>query len=333
MDTLDIGVIGVGGLGSHMAAQFDALDGVRIVAITDVSEEARMTGGDRFGVPESARFAEYEEMLETMGLDAVQITTPHTLHYEQIVAALERDLHVYCEKPLVTSLEQAHDLIERDGGTDRVTMVGYQRHLDPAFLAVRARYADGDHEPRFLTAEITQDLFAGDNWYLDPELSGGGQIYATGTHIIDAMLWTTGLTPVSVGATLDLDDNVSRLDKHAALTIGFENGAVGTIAISGDTRRVREHHHYWDDEGAIYVDGREWDARTVTTIDGNGTEHNPHLGVPDRSKGAAFVEAVRDGTEPPATVRDALRATVVQEAAYEADRSGRRVDVSDWYEP
>ena len=331
-DPLAIGVIGIGGLGSHMADQFDGLDDATIAAIADVSEDARTSGGERFDVPEPDRFADYEEMLGTASLDAVQITTPHTLHYEQIVAALDCDLDVYCEKPLVTSLEQAHDLVDRDAATDCTIMVGYQRHLDPAFRAVRERYADGDHEPRFLTAEITQDLFAGDNWYLDPDLSGGGQIYATGTHIIDAMLWSTGLTPVSVGATLDLDD-VPRLDKHAALTVGFENGAVGTIAISGDTRRVREHHHYWDDEGAIYVDGREWDARTVRTIDGDGTEHDPHLGGPSVSKAEAFVTAVREGTEPPATVHDALRATVVQEAAYEADARGTRVDVSDWYEP
>ena len=328
-----IGVIGIGGLGTRMAEQFDDLASVEIAAITDVSAESRRRGGDRFDVPESARFEDYAEMLETAQLDAVQITTPHSFHYEQIVAALDHDLHVFCEKPLVTSLEQAHDLVDRDAATDQIIMVGYQRHLDPAFLALRERYADGDLEPRFLTAEVTQDLMDIGSWYVDPSLSGGGQIYATGTHIIDAMLWTTGLTPVSVSATLDLHDDVPRLDKHAAISIGFDNGAVGTIAISGDTRRVREHHHYWDDDGAMYVTGREWDARTYKIMDSDGTEHSPHVGGASQTKAAAFLEAVREETQPVATVRDALRATVVQEAAYEADETGMRVDVSDWYEP
>ena len=326
--SLDIGVIGIGGLGSHMASGFDELPGIRITALADVADDALEAGGDRFDVPADRRFADYTAMLDAVDLDAVQITPPHSLHYDQIIAAVERDLHVFCEKPLVTNLADAHDLVERDEATDRVIMVGYQRHLDPAFLAVRDRYVEGDLEPRILTAEITQDLFDVGGWYLDPELSGGGQIYATGTHIIDAMLWSTGLTPRTVTATIDLQADVPRLDKHAALTIGFANGAVGTLAISGDTRRVREHHHYWDDEGAIYVDGREWDARTVTTIDSDGAEHDPYLGNPDQSKAAAFVAAIREGTAPPATTQDALLATAVQEAAYESDRTGERVSIS-----
>ena len=332
-ESFDLGVIGIGGLGSRLADQFNDIDTVTIAALADVSADARATGGKRFGIPESARYDDYEEMLETANLDAVQITTPHSFHYEQIVAALDHGLHVFCEKPLVTSLDQAYDLVERDAETDRTIMVGYQRHLDPAFLAIRERYADGDLEPRLLTAEVTQDLIEVGSWYMNPELSGGGQIYATGTHIIDAMLWSTGLTPVLVSATLDIHDDVPRLDKHAAISIGFDNGAVGTIAISGDTRRVREHHHYWDDEGAIYVDGREWNPRTYKTIDADGTEFSPHVGGQSQTKAAAFLEAIQEGTQPVATVRDALRATVVQEAAYESDDRGVRVDVSDWYEP
>lgn len=325
MSHFDVGVIGIGGMGAGMADQFSAIDGVRIRALADVSEENLRTGGDRFDVPSEARFADYGAMLDGVDIDAVVVTTPHALHYDQVVAALDRDCHVYCEKPLVTDLADARDVAERDANTDRVVMVGYQRHLDPAFLRVRERYA-GDREPTVLTAEITQDL-ALDSWYGDPELSGGGQLYATGTHVVDAMLWSTGLTPASVTAQLDLKDGVERVDQHAAVTVRFAEGAVATLAISGDTRRTREHHHYWDGTGAVYVEGREWDQREVTVIDGEGTEHSPHLGGPTQTKAEAFVEAVREGTDPPATARDALRATAVKEAVYEADRTGRTVDV------
>lgn len=326
-DEVRVGLIGVGMMGTRIARQFHEESRATIEAISDISEDNRMAAAEEFGVPADRLYESYEVMLENEDLDAISIVTPHTLHYDQIVAGLEHGLHVFCEKPLVTDLEDARDLARRDEANDLRLMVGYQRHLDPAFLQVRRRYAENSFEPRFMTVEITQDLFKTDSWFTNPELSGGGQIYATGTHVIDALLWTTGLEPASVTASIDLEDGIERLDKHAALTVRFANGAVATVGISGDTRTVREHHHYWDDEGAVYVKGRRWNQRTVKTIDADDVEHSPHLPDPATNKAEAFVEAVRKETEPPATARDALKATAVKEAAYEADQTGERTDI------
>jgi predicted dehydrogenase len=324
---LRVGVVGTGGLGAHMAGQFAAVEGVTIAAVTDVSEENRREVGERFDVPAEHRYEGYAKMFDEADLDVAQVTTPHTLHAEQVLAALDRGLHVYCEKPLATSLDDAREIRDRVDATGLTLMVGYQRHLDPAFLRGRERWAEGEREPAFVTAEITQPLWDTETWYTNPDLSGGGQIYATGTHVIDAILWMTDEAPASVTASLTLDEARPRMDKHAALTIELANGCVVSLGISGDTPGVREHVHGWDNEGALYIEGREWDPRKLTVIDAEGTEHSPHLGDPEQSKGAAFVEAVRADTQPPATVRDALRATAVQEAAYEADETGERVDI------
>lgn len=326
-EQLRVGVVGTGGLGTHIAGQFASIDGVAIAALADVSDENRREAGERFGVPVESRYEDYEAMLEEADLDVAQVTTPHTLHAEQVLAALDRGLHVYCEKPLATSLPDAREIRDRVEETGLKLMVGYQRHLDPAFLRGRERWAEGDREPTFVTAEITQPLWDTEKWYLNPDLSGGGQIYATGTHVIDAILWMADEDPASVTASLNLDEGRARMDKHAALTIELENGCVISLGISGDTPRVREHVHGWDDDGALYIEGREWDPRELTVIDAEGTEHSPHVGEPEQSKGEAFVESVREDTEPPVTVYDALRATAVKEAAYEADESGERVDV------
>jgi hypothetical protein len=64
------------------------------------------------------------------------------------------------------------------------------------------------------------------------------------------------------------------------------------VVFSEDTPRTREHVHGWDGDGALYVDGREWDQRTVTVVDAEGTEHSPHVGGPERTKAQAFVDAV-----------------------------------------
>ena len=327
-ESLSIGIIGLGFLGSIFAEQIDGHSDARIGAITEIDSDRRAEVGEEFAIPTEQQYGSYERMLDVASLNAVAISTPHALHYEQIVASLDRGLHVLCEKPLVTELADARALADRMDTEDRVLMVGYQRHLDPAFIRARERW-QGDRTPNFVTAEITQDLVGGypDSWYLDPDLSGGGQLYATGTHLVDAVLWTTGLTPRAVTASMDFIDQAERVDQHAMITVEFEEGAVGTFSISGATPRVREHLHLWDDDGAAYIDGREWGDRTLTLIDADGTERSPYVTEDPISKIDAFVDAIRSGEAPPATVRDALRATAVKEAAYEAARRGTRVTV------
>lgn len=330
---LAIGIVGVGFLGTSIGSQFQDVDGVTVAAVADVDSENLAEAGEQFDVPPGSRYEGHAAMLDGEDLDALAVTTPHTLHYEAVVAGLDRGLHVYCEKPLVTSLEDAYDLAERDAENDLVLQVGYQRHLHPMFVRARERWAGQEDEPRFMTYEITQDLFGGlgDSWYADPELSGGGQIYSTGTHVIDALLWTTDLEPDSVTAQMDIEEGTERLDKHAALTVRFENGSVATLGISGETACNREHFHGWDGDGGLYVDVANWSESEMTLVHGDGSEESPDVDDEGPTKAQAFADAVREGTAPPATARDALRATAVQEAAYESHHSGEAVDVSISY--
>jgi predicted dehydrogenase len=328
-DIVRIGIVGLGYIGRTVGGQFHRHDGETVAAVTDIAEDPLAEIGDRFGVPTESRYASYERMLENEALDAVLVGTPHTLHYDQVVAALERGLHVYCDKPLTTSLPHAQDLVERVETTDRTLMVGYQRHLNTAFRRARERWA-GDLEPQWMTAEITQDWADRfeDAWRTDPDLSGGGYLYDTGSHLLDGLLWTTGLDPTRVRADMTFADDERRVDTRATLEIAFEGGASATVSVHGDAPCTREHVHVWDDEGAVYLDGRQWESRRLRTVDAENTEHEPYI---DRenltSRAGAFVEAVRTGEDPPATARDGLRVTAVTEAAYESAREGGWVDV------
>ena len=215
-------------------------------------------------------------------------------------------------------------------------MVGYQRHLNPSYDLARERWALGDREPRFVTGEITHDWRSYyetmDDWRMDPDLSGGGHLLNVGTHVIDAILWTTGLTPTHVNAHVDFHDSEQVIDRQSSINVEFANGAIANVSDTGIVARTREHVHIWDEEGAVYLEGREWDDRTGYTIDAEGTEHSPHLDYSRRlSKGRAFLDSIVAGTEPPATVRDGALATLVTMAAYESGRRNERVELSELY--
>jgi len=331
-DSFRVGVIGCGALGRVIAEQFRAEPTAAVSALADVSGAARSDAGEALTVQPADRFEDYRAMLDTADLDGVVIATPHALHHEQVAAALDAGLHVLCEKPLVLTVADAKDLRDRAASADRTVMVGYQRHLDRSFVRARERYrgggADNPPEPQFVTAEITQPWFdiAAGTWRCDPELSGGGFTVDTGRHVIDALLWVTGLEPVAVEAEMDFRS--PGIDESADVRIEFANGATAHVSLFGDAPTVRESHHVADDRGAIEIDGLGWGSREFRTIDAEETVREPLL---DRgaepSKAAAFLAAVRSGEDPPATVEDAIRTTAVLEAAYESAETGERVEI------
>ncbi|WP_129114611.1 Gfo/Idh/MocA family protein [Halegenticoccus tardaugens] len=325
-----IGLIGTGYIGTTVGGEFHRHSRATVAAVSDIDDEARAEAGDLFSVPSASRYADYKAMMDGEALDGVLVGTPHTLHYEQISEALDRGLHVLCDKPLTTDLDRARELTERAETGDQTLMVGYQRHLNPAFVAARERWLGSDRSPRWITAEVTQnwvDRFE-ETWRMNPELNGGGYLWDTGSHLLDAVLWSSGLTPTAVSADMDFVDDDRRVDSRARLTIRFDGGATATVSTFGDAPCTREHIHMWDDDGAVYLEGREWESRELVTIDGESTERRPYIdNRAQRTKAEAFVTAVRTGEDPPATARDGLRVTAVTEAAYEAARSGDWVEV------
>jgi predicted dehydrogenase len=328
-DPLRVGLIGCGYIGTVLGTQFHRHHQATVEAVCDPSEVPRTESALRYGVPDGARYGSYESMLEERALDAVVIGSPHAFHREQVLAGLDRDLHVFCDKPLTVDPDDAREVARRTAASDRTVMVGYQRHLNPAFIEARERW-QGALEPRSIRATITQNWVSRfeDTWRTNPDLSGGGNLYDTGSHLIDAVLWTTGLTPERVFARMEFVDEANRVDSHATVIVAFAEEAEATFAVHSEAPCVREHIHAWDDEGAIYLEGREWEPRTLTEVTADSTDHTPYIDRDtQQSKADAFIEAIREGTEPPATAEDAKRVTLLTEAAYESARTDDWVSV------
>lgn len=327
-------VLGAGGLGRLLGTQIRRQPSANLVALSDISAASREAAGAVLDIPPEARYETLDDLLDGEPLDALVIATPHTLHCEQIHAALDRGIDVLCEKPLVTDLEDARDIHHRVESSDAVLMVGYQRHLEPEFRYARRRWEDGENEPTFISAEITEHWLEPNvgTWRVDRSLSGGGFVYDTGNHVIDAVLWATELTPATVVANMDFAE--ASIDVRANLTVTFEEGATAHLSFHADTPRVTERMQGWDATGGVRIEGREWRDRSITVVDEDGSEVDPYLESRDsayerlRTKLDAFVDAIEGIEPPPATTRDALRTTAVTEAAYESARTGEPISVN-----
>ena len=139
-EKLNVALIGVWG---RAFAFYDILATENVVALCDVNENRFAEAVKKF--PSAKTYIDWRKCLDHKGLDAVVICTPD--HHHAFIAnwALNRDLHVYCEKPLAISVEEAR--IVRANWLKRknklATQVGMQRHAGPNFNRVRELILDG----------------------------------------------------------------------------------------------------------------------------------------------------------------------------------------------
>jgi predicted dehydrogenase len=108
---LRVGIIGLGVMGHYLAPACLAETGVALVAGCDPLEEKRRAWGATWDVDGPALYADYAEMLTREQLDVAIVATHAPLHYGPVMAAIQRDIHVFCEKPLALSLREADDMV------------------------------------------------------------------------------------------------------------------------------------------------------------------------------------------------------------------------------
>ncbi len=124
-ERIRVGIIGVGGRGVSNWRGVAAA-GAEVVALCDVDD--RQTGRAREAFPKAAFFKDYRKLIDAGGIDAVVISTPDHAHALPTLQALRADLHVYCEKPLTHTVEEARLVAETAKQRKRVTQMGTQIH-------------------------------------------------------------------------------------------------------------------------------------------------------------------------------------------------------------
>lgn len=136
-DTIYVGGIGVGGKGAGDIRSVAALDGTEVVALCDVDRQRAEDVYREY--PDVPKYEDYREMLVQEGgrLDAVVISTPDHSHAPAALRALEAGMHVFCQKPLTHTVEEARRLgaAAREAGV--ATQMGIQHHAHDGLRTVR----------------------------------------------------------------------------------------------------------------------------------------------------------------------------------------------------
>ena len=241
MEQKKIALIGCGGMGTGHLRGYRNIPDAKIVAICDIypgRAEARIA---EFGLDAKA-YTDYHEVLELEGLDAVDICTPNYLHSIIAVEALNRGLHVFCEKPDAVNVEEALKMKDAAEKNDRVLMVMRNNRYAPDSVYLKKFIEDGNMGEIYAGRcgwQRRRGIPGKGGWFTTKEQSGGGPLIDLGVHMIDLAMWLMGNpTPVAVsGCTFckfadnDVSDSVNSNfgDKNAAGTFDVEDLAMGFI--------------------------------------------------------------------------------------------------------
>ena len=320
-----IGMIGCGGIAHGHVKRLMEVPEAQIVALNDTSDASIARMHEK--IPETKRlpvFKDYREMLDKVELDAVEIASPHTFHFQQAMDSIDRGLHVLLEKPMVCTVDDAKKLIANAKEKDRIIVLSYQRHYQPQFRYMKKVIAEGRlGQITFISALQCQwwKKATANTWRQDPALSGGGQLNDSGSHLLDVILWTTGL---AIDEVYGYIDNCGvPVDINSALSLKFKNGAQGAVSVVGDSVcRWWEDITIWGEKGVLFCRNGQL---SYCGPDGEVSqpEKMPEGGNPDEN----LIDAIlgRDTVWAPPVC--GLRVIELTEAAWKSGKLGKPVKV------
>lgn len=334
-EPIRMAIIGCGGnMSGHVTRLVKEHAGeVEVVALVDPSEASidKLVQANP-SVADIPRFAAHDAMLASIRPDAVEISTPHTLHYRHIMDSLDAGAHVLTEKPMVCEVGHALEVIRHSRVLGKVLLVSYQRHYQPVFRYIKQQIADGGlGEIQFITGLQNQNWLNATRglWRQRLSLSGGGQLNDSGSHLLDILLWMTGLSVEQVHC---FQENLgSEVDINSAVSLRFRNGATGTLSVIGNAPgNMWEDITIYGSAGAIYyrtsgVRGepvrfqQRWFDRAETLTD----PPLPEGSDPDTN----FIDAIRGRAVVESPAICGLRVIELTEAAWRSARTGQPATV------
>lgn len=340
---LKVGVIGLG-MGKGHLRDYHSNPKCEVVAVADVDQERLDLIGDEYGV--QRRYLSGEQLLEKENLDAVSIATPNKFHHPLTMAALNKNMHVLCEKPMAMTVAEAQEMKETADRKGKNLMINLSYRFSDMSFALKQQVEDGVIGDIYFGRTVWHrrrgiPRFGG--WFGQKELSGGGPLIDLGVHRIDLALWLMGYPePVSVyGSTYNvIAKELARRDKKkftvedlACGIIKFEGGQTLIVEASW-ALNINEPEHmitslYGDKGGLVHKNvGGGYSMAAELYVEEAG---NHYTKVLDRACVSAptpykdFIDSIIEGRNPLATGEHGLKVQKILNGLYESSVTGEPV--------
>lgn len=349
LEKVRLGMIGLGNMGtSHSRSLVDGkVPGLELTAIADCRPERRDWAKANLPQP-IAWYDSADDLIDRADVDAVLIAVPHYGHVPLGIRALERGLHVMCEKPIAVSVGQARKLIDAADRSGRVFAIMLNQRTNPLYRRMRQIMAEGELGALkrsnwiITTWYRTQNYYDSGDWRATWSGEGGGVLINQCPHNLDLWQWICGM-PTRVQAVchegkwhdIEVEDDVTAY-------VEYENGATGVLVTStGDTpgtnrleilcdrgkmvceddrlricRLDQPEHEFRVQAKGFGQPGNTWEE---VVIDG---ENLQHVGIL-----RAFTDHLREGKPLVADGREGIHSLMLSNAMYLSGWLGKPVDL------
>ena len=260
MKKIKVAVAGAGFIGPAHIEALRRIPGIEVTALLNRGAEKAKAKADELGIDQ--HYHDYQQLLESEKLDCIHICTPNNLHYQMAKYALERGIHVVCEKPLATTISEATELVELAASKQLVNAVHFNIRYYPMVRQMKTMREKGQlGEVYSIIGSYLQDwlFYQTDyNWRLEPAQSGESRALADiGSHLLDLLEYISGCRIVQVLADLhivhkmrkkplkpietysgkilqqnDYQDVMIDTEDYASVLLRFDNGNKGVVTVS-----------------------------------------------------------------------------------------------------
>ena len=190
---LRVGVVGLGYAGSTHMKAFSKHPKTELVAIAGKEADRLVSLSEEFHVGTTA--SDWQDLVDNPNIDIISIATPNALHHPITVAALNSGKHVFCEKPLSITAQQAQEMVAAASANNRILEVAFNYRRRQDIVMAQQLVASGKLG-RVYHSRASWKRRAGipglKSWFTSAELAGGGAAIDLGPHIIDSLLYMLG---------------------------------------------------------------------------------------------------------------------------------------------
>ena len=317
--------LGILGAGNYATAVFlpnvQKVGGVQKVSVATASGVSARHAAQRYGFQFAS--SSEEELLNDPNIQVIAILTRHQHHARQVLAALDKGKHVFCEKPLAITpadLDEIESVLAGLNDQSPRMTVGFNRRFAP-FSHELQHFLQNRSEPMSIHYRVNAGFLPATHWLHDPQ-QGGGRIIGEGCHFIDYLTWLVGQPPTTVQAA-GLPDGGRYHEDNIQLTFTFPDGSLGTLVYlaNGDKAFTKERIEVFSGGHVAVLD----DFRTLTLVhNGRRTLMQSRLSQDKghRACWESFLAAVRGMKAPPIPYDDLVAVTRASFAAVESLRTG-----------
>jgi len=310
-----------------------------INSVSGSSEEIKFIAGTTRTLSKVASYAEaksirlyetYEEVLSDADVEAVVLASPHTVHFEQIMAAVAADKHIFCEKPFCLTGAHARIALDAISSKGLKVAIGHNRRFSPNAIKLKEMIDAGELGKMVQIEGNFSANMVGYNgeWRESRDESPAGGMTSLGIHAVDMFVNLFGrvasVQAVSRRVALPFD-----IDDATGVLLDFEDGQLGylgTVAATGSLWQVRAFGSGgW---GCIFGHDQFTAQKTDGSVISENWDGYEYPGLPTiRDQMEAFSRYCKGGDQFPATPDQILHATQILEAIIKSTTTGKKETV------